>query len=547
MVKRNLEDIYPKDSLYLAIIYAFTMFAILFGLSWSEVIIAVVIDNIAFMLVKKPELVVFYRLFPKFKLFKDDEKDVRALDTFEKQNSFYNLLASYPEKRGLYVFLGSLLKVLPVGIYISYVSQTSPSFWTNLLLFYVADVFIILYVSGLLFIQLHRTTSVIMDDLRTESGWMKNYRDLKLTSLKDRFSSVQNILLLAMLVNLFGLVLYTNKLAPVSSNYLLLVLFISGIVCIGRVQLLFQDFFKKALLSSLDDFNGIVDFKKKDALTLHTSPVISGFEYSFNQLSLKLEEREKEISEWLKHESSQFHLKALGEVTAMVAHDMKTPLHIMSMSLEMLKDESLSEENKTKYREMLERNLLQSISFSKTLMAYVRGDKEVGQCLFGDIHHHLLDLFRTQFNENDFNRICFNVSDEAKQIELKISRLDAMHIFYNLYQNALKAALGQGPNLPTISIWSELNENEVDIFIQNSGEPLKVEVFNNLISFERFTGNEQFYQGLGLRLTNSILNHLKGKLAIVPVENQTCLKVTLPGTTQLVLRPSSALTEPTVQ
>ena len=535
MIKKDLEKVYPKDNVYVALIYAFTMFAILFGLNWYQVLIAIGIDSLAFILITKPDLKFFYSMNPALIRFKNISQYVDTEDSLEKQNEFFELLSIYPEKRSLDIFFVSLVKVLPVGLYISFISETS-SFWGNLALFYLADLFILFYVSGLLFIQLHDITSEIMSELRYHEKWKENYRDLRLSNVRDRFSKIQNILLVVMLINLFCLMVFIMKTDSVNTNYYVFFLFASALVGIGKIQLLFQKFFKKSLMGAFQSFNTIVNDSNYKALPLHTSPMISGFEYSFNQLGLKLEEREKEISQWLKHESEQFHLRTLGEVTAMVAHDMKTPLNVMSMSLDMMNNSNTTEENRTKYKEMLERNLALSISFSKTLMAYVRGNKGEETCKFGDIHRHLLDLFKTQFNESELASIRFNITDDVKELELAVNRLDAMHIFYNLYQNALKSVLLD--LRPSLSIWCETNEDMASIAIHNSGPSLSAEVFNNLISFERFRSDNQFYHGLGLRLTNSILGHLKGKLELIPVNYGTCLKVSLPYkvSTQLPLK-----------
>lgn len=523
----NLEKIYPKDTFGLAAIYAITMCLVLFGLSWIDILIVYAIDTVMLVLYRPIDLKTFYTLFPQYREFRDLSKLIEAKkDSFEAQQVFYEELSQFPLRRFVEMFFSSLIKVIPTGLYIAYASKATPTFLENLGLFYIADAFILLYASSLLYIQLHYSTSEVMKELKDKEGWKDNYHDLNLSKVNDRHSYVQNLLLIAMLVNLLWLVIYSIQLETLENNYKLLILFTSAIICIGKVQLLFQKFFRSSLDSIFHVFDQDYRQKKMAMLPLHTFPSIARFEYAFNQLGLKLDEREKEISQWLKHESGQFHLRALGEVTAMVAHDMKTPLHVMSMSLEMMNSENVSPENKKKYLEILERNLGQSISFSKTLMAYVRGNKEEQSCIYGDIHHYLLDLFKTQFNEADLGRIDFKISDEAAKVELKVTRMDAMHIFYNLYQNAIRTVLSD--ERPSITIKCQIHDEYVIIFLHNSGERLAPEIFYNLISFDRFESDNQFYNGLGLRLTNSILTHLKGSLDIVHVEQGTCLKITLP-------------------
>ena len=526
----KLESVYPKDSFVLSTLYAIAFCSIIFSLPWYYILLTSVIDSIVFLLIKNGELQLFYKLYPKFQILRDYDKAIDSKRTLEEQNSFFNILASFPEKRSFHVFLTSVLKVLPVGIFISAVSEVTPSFWENLLLFYVLDIFILIFHHCFLYIALHQVASGLMADLKEHEMWKMNYRDLRLVEVKDRFSQVQNFVILSLLVNLLGMVFYTIGYKSILQNHFIFAVFVIAILCICKIQLATQRYFRESLESVFKIFSHNVSQSKLQTVSVHTTPMLANFEYTFNQLSMKLEERENEISQWLKHESEQFHLRSLGEVTAMVAHDMKTPLNVMSMSLDVINDQSASAEKKEKYKQILEKNLELSISFSQTLMAYVRGNKGEMTCLFGDIHRHLLEIFKTQFFESDLEKIKFNLSDELAQINLQVSRLDAMHVFYNLYQNAIRSILSHVPHQMSISIYSEvdLEENSVAIFVKDTGPGLKAETFHRLISFERYSSDSHFYHGLGLRLTNTILNHIGGKFEIESVESGTCLKVTLP-------------------
>lgn len=527
----KLENVFPKDSFFLSMIYALAFSSILFGLSWYITFASFVLDTCVFLfIIKNLEIKVFFKVYPRFETIRSFEEEAFKTTNLTDQNNLFNLVAEFPEKRALFTFFGSLVKVLPVGIFIAAQSTITDSFWQNLLLFYVVDVFILIYHHCYLYIALHHEASNMMGELLKNEKWAVNYRDLHLSSVKDRFSQVQNFVIVALLVNLLGMIFYTMKLGTIHENEYMMVVFGIAIVCICKVQLSAQKYFSQTFESVLKLFTLDVYQSKLNAVPLHTTPMLANFEYTFNQLSMKLEEREKEITQWLKHESEQFHLRTLGEVTAMVAHDMKTPLNVMSMSLDMLNDKNVSLEKKLKYKEILEKNLDLSLSFSQTLMAYVRGNKGEMSCVFGDVHSHLLEIFKTQFFAADLDRIRFTVSKDLATLNLKVSRLDAMHVFYNLYQNAIKSTLAQVPHDMSITLWPEFDRenNTVSIHLQDSGLGLDAATFYKLIRFERFGSDSQFYHGLGLRLTNSILGHLGGQFDIVPVGSGTCLKVTLP-------------------
>lgn len=445
---------------------------------------------------------------PKFIKLKDFNHSASLCNgDIKQQNELFQTLADFPQARALHVFLLSFVKVLPVGIYTAF---TLPySFYENLTLFYIADVFIIAYASGLLYIQLHSITSEMMAELKDHESWKVNYRELKLRSSKDHFSFVQNSLLVAMLLNLLLLMGFAKSLDR--STYNLIFIFGISLLCIGDLQLKFQKFFKQALTNMFKLFEGNVS-----VLPLHTSPILAGFEYTFNQMGMKLNQRTLEVSQWLKHETEKSHLRSLGEITALVAHDIRTPLGLMQMSLDKMNCPETTSEERLKYEEILRRNLAQSISFNQSLTAYTKRNSDQN-CSLGEIHQHLLKLLETQLTLQEFENIVFKVQDNVHQFLLGINRLNAMHIFFNLYQNAINAG-------STEIIIRAQTEAEVDrIFIQDNGIGLKEE------DFREFTEDGgHFYKGLGLRLTNTIIGHLNGSLIIVPSDSGTCFQITLP-------------------
>lgn len=520
--------VFPKENLYLSFIYCISLCTIIFGLNWYQIIIFIAIDTISFFLVHPIEKSIFAKLYPQFHKVRDYQSEtINFKDSPEKQAEFFQSLSDFPEARSFHLLIASLVKVLPVGIFVSYVSTVRPEFYQNLILFYITDIFIIVYSIGLLFIQLHTFSSEIMDELRNAEGWKDNYRNLKLAKEKDRLHLVQNVVLVFMLTNLLLMILFIHG---NNTDYFHIIIFLIAIICLGDLQFKFQRFFSSSLFSTFKHFKENLVNNRLETLPLHTTPVLAGFEYTFNQMGFLLDQREKEISQWLKHESEQFHLRSLGEIAALVAHDIKTPLHVMQMSLDMINDPYTTEEEKVKYQKILEKNLNETISFSQTLMAYLRGTSEKEQCLYGDVHQHLLKLFQTQFNATLYSGIKFNISPELSALALDINRLNVMHIFYNLYQNAIKAVLRGTSEFPEINVWTEKCDEAgfAYIFIKDNGSGMKEEAFKQLISFERFQNSHHFYEGLGLRLSHSILTHFKGSIDLVEVEEGTCLKVKFP-------------------
>ncbi len=531
MKKENIEDVYPRDNIYFVYIYAISISVFLFKMSWLDILFIMAIDAVSHLIVHPIEKRIFYLVNPHYLKVKHFEESVKeAKNSLFRQNELFELLSSYPLTRSVYLFFASLIKVLPVGIYIAYFSTNTESFLFKISLFYFADALILIYGTSILFIELHKTTSSMMQGLRSVDGWVENYRSLKLHKTTDYFSFIQNAILVVMLANLLLLFLFSTSISPIQSTLGLVLLFGSAIICIGGIQLKFQRFFQDGLKTMFDSYQQNFLRKDSEAVPLHTSPMLANFEYAFNQLGLKLKVREEEINHWLKHESEQFHLRALGEVAALVAHDMKTPMHVMEMSLQMIEDPSIDGAEKEKYYQILRKNLDLAFSFSNTLNAYLRGDGKDQICQFQEIHFHLLDLLKTQFFGSDFQRIQFELSPETDSLTLNVSRLNGMHFFYNLYHNAIKALIKSKKSSPTIRIWSEaLTDGHVAIYIHDNGEGLDLNSFESLTHFEAGRESKDFYNGLGLRLTKTILSRLGGDLDLVPTDIGACFKVSISG------------------
>lgn len=524
---KQFERIFPQGNLFFVYIYAVSSMAFFFKPTWIEILVGLAIDSVAFALVYAIEKHIFYRAFPSFAFLRKtlSNNEFNSFSEFNEQSRFYNLLSSFPETRAIFIFIMSFIKVLPVGIYLSSLGHTSHSFVQNLFLFYLIDSIVLFFCSSLVFIELHSMASVIMKQLSTNSHWASNYRHLTLTETRNRFSLFQNCALTLMLIDLCAVILSTGGFSLEERPFAFIIMCGSAIFSIGVLLIKFQAFTEDSLKGMFSYFENSIESTKTVVVPLHTSPLLAGFEYSFNQLGHKLEQREKEIANWLKRESEQFHLKALGEITALVAHDIKTPLHVMQMSMEVLNDPAATPAEKEKYSQILEKNLDQTITFTKSLMAHLKGVKDSNDCRFGDVHQHLLDLLSTQFSSQNFHIIDFDLSDELKEFRIGINRLDAMHVFYNIYHNAIRAVLEDSKPEKRIKLWTEENGA---IYLYDNGPGLTKEEFSQFISYERFAENENFNRSLGLRLTHTLVNRLGGELELIPVSEGTCYKIRLP-------------------
>lgn len=517
---KKLIEIYPRDYIFLVILYPIAMCFVLFGLSWKEVLITFTIDTVAFFIFVKPANYVFFKMYPKLVSLDNTSETVKKIkNDFPAQQDFFNQLSKFPEQRCLFVFLFSFFKVTPAGIYIALRSQTS-SFTGNMVLFYLAEIFVLGYFSTLLFLELHKISFAIMNELKDTDGWKDNYRQLKLGISQERFAAIMNFIVISMLLNL-GIILTINSYMQTSENLIPLGIFVLiSIACIAFVQLVYQRYFSSSLKTMVSKLSEL------EVMPMHTTPLLAGFDHAFNQLGQKVAQREKEIIQWMNHETGQSHFRTLGEMTALVAHDLKNPLNVMRMCIDLINRPGITDEERNRLIKMLDRNLDQSLKLTQTIMSYSRGSKETEYCTFEDINQNLLELFSIQFFNDDFTKVKIEVAEDLKATTIMVNRLDLMHIFYNLYDNAIKSTFRSGTPRPMINVWVEKLDHTISIFIKDNGQGLAEEEFKQLVTFDRFNESGSFYKGLGIKLTNALIKNIGGELDLIPSEKGTCMKVT---------------------
>ncbi len=521
-------QIFPKKGILFVYLYAFSMTFIVFDLEWYHFFIIGLIDFLTFMMVLPLFEFGFIKFFSNYKPLKVENFVDFYKDKKNDQQNIYDLISSFPLHRSFYTLIVSVIKVLPVGLYINHFSPLKMTFMEKMVLFYVLDIFVIIFCSGHLFIQLHEMCSSYMDQLMVKDSWKENYFELRPQSKKDDFVSFQNFVFLSMVG---FLLLGTFVIAKIEGIHLLeLIIFYStAFVCLATLQFHFKNYFLSSFYKTLKFLDFDLNKSQIPTLGLQTFNLVAGFQYAINQLGRKIELREKEIKHWLQFEANQFHFRSMGEVTALVAHDIKTPLSVMRMSLDEMRDPSTTNDDKKRYEMIIDKNLNQAISFTKSLMAYFRGGSNNEKYFLSQIHLGLIDILKTQFKKDDFDKIKIEIDDKTLELQLIQTQIDLMHVFYNLYQNAIKSLILSNSANPELKIYSELTETgKVYVYVKDNGLGLSQTRYEQIISFDRFSESQSFVAGLGLRLTKTILEKNNGNLGYVSMSEGACFKVELP-------------------
>jgi signal transduction histidine kinase len=224
------------------------------------------------------------------------------------------------------------------------------------------------------------------------------------------------------------------------------------------------------------------DLQKGGAVSFQKSKVDE-----FNALNIELEKLTDKVAR---------DYRNLREFTENMSHETQTPLAIIRSKLEILLQNSTSEEHATQILSTLDSvNRLSKMNKGLIMLTRIENDQYAGQqvmALGPLIYKHLedLELFIT-------SREIVVHTDIDNSVVIKINPNLAGILFTNLLSNAIKYNITGGDLYVTL--------NREGITIANSGDPL---IIPEKEVFERFKkGDAPDSVGLGLAIVKKIIDH----------------------------------------
>lgn len=222
----------------------------------------------------------------------------------------------------------------------------------------------------------------------------------------------------------------------------------------------------------------------------------------------------REVSLYKKIEKKRY--ETIGEMSALIAHDLGNPLNTILFCAETLKD-GVPEEKKGLYHEQLEMNLNRALELVRSIKSKVKSIESDKNVNFYEAHVNVVNLLATQFRDHkkEFSRIRFAVDEKLKSTSFEISSVDMIHILDNLYRNAIKNLIENKITDPQITIEKgNVKFGNTEIFIRDNGTGLSKS------QFERYT-KSAFINSLGLKLIRRLTEYNGGSLDVVDAKNGT--------------------------
>jgi signal transduction histidine kinase len=241
-------------------------------------------------------------------------------------------------------------------------------------------------------------------------------------------------------------------------------------------------------------------------------------------VKLRTQELEKQRNnlEYLVEEKTQAVLKterlsAIGELSGRLAHDLRNPLSVMKMSIDLIKqhpgDAKISDDIITKRLQLIEKSIERISHQIDDVLGYVRNSPlklsaiSIREIILGSID-----------KVNVPHDVKITVSNSDVIVNCDSIKLDA--VFINLIVNAIQA-MTQGGTIE-IKIKSD-NDNAVIDFI-DSGIGIPNEFLDKI--FEPLFTTKQKGTGLGLASCKNIVEQHNGKISVH--NNPTTFTIRLP-------------------
>jgi len=224
---------------------------------------------------------------------------------------------------------------------------------------------------------------------------------------------------------------------------------------------------------------------------------------------------EEKTHEILKSE----RLSAIGELSGRLAHDLRNPLSVMKMSIDLLKqspaDSKLSDDNITKRINLIEKSIDRISHQVDDVLGYVRNSP------LNLENKSLQTLIQNSIDKvNIPNDVKIELFKNDVKIDCDSVKLDA--VFINLIVNSIQAMHNGGK----IEIKISDQDNLVILKFIDSGDGISDENMSKI--FEPLFTTKQKGTGLGLASCKNIVEQHQGEISVE--NNPTTFTIVLPKT-----------------
>lgn len=250
------------------------------------------------------------------------------------------------------------------------------------------------------------------------------------------------------------------------------------------------------------------------------------------ELESKVEQRTRQIKDKDKMLLAQSRQAAMGDMIAMIAHQWRQPIAIISMIANnvMLDIELENDINKESLKKDMEGICLQSQHLSDTIddfRNFFKPNKEKIKIELSKIIENTLDIMGKSFENNDI-QIQFD-KESFSNVILTIFDQELKQVLLNILSNSKDAIKSRNIKSGKITIYLEKEKDFVKIVICDNGGGIPLDIIDK-IGEPYLTTKSKNGTGLGIYMSKIVVEkHLNGDIYWENKDDGVCFTIKLPS------------------
>ncbi len=201
-------------------------------------------------------------------------------------------------------------------------------------------------------------------------------------------------------------------------------------------------------------------------------------------------------------------LAALGRLSSGAAHEIRNPLNILSLNLQMLEIKGKLDDDTKKAVDICHTQINRIVKIIEGLQKFSRiSEKKLSQENIQEVIDHVLSLSAPRIKTED---VTAGVQCDPDLPRIFMDRAAMEQAFFNLISNALDAMKDQGKR--DLRISAKRKDGHILVTVSDTGHGIREEILPKL--FEPFftTKDPDKGTGLGLSISYGIIQDHKGKI-----------------------------------
>lgn len=242
-----------------------------------------------------------------------------------------------------------------------------------------------------------------------------------------------------------------------------------------------------------------------------------------NNLQKKVDIETKKNISHLEMLQEKSRLASMGELIDIIIHQWMSPLTVIKLRTEMLKNDYLNEDVDLTYVNYYSKEQIKSIDYLiSTLKEFRDFLRPKGQLekinlnkLLGNVKILLKDVLLK-------NKIFLDIKIE-KDLFVKVYPNEFLHVFINLINNSIEAFENQNNEKNVIKIYAKAQLNSIVLYFEDNAGGISEYKISHI--FDKNFTTKEYGTGIGLYLVKNILEKINATISAENIKNGLKFKI----------------------